>query len=243
MLGKRIQPRKIIEFCKRFIQQEVLLLLPAGFYVLNSYLPEIIGKLNIILFTGVLLVFMVMCAFNIVRHAHDISEILGQPYGALVLTIAVTAIEIAIIISSTLNHGSSLSLLKDTAFSVIMVSINGFAGLSLFVGGLKYTRQRYNLEGAHSYIAILGVLMTICLILPNYISSAVPGSFDMPQAIIVSAICIVSYIALLFKQTITHRDSFVDREIDTEEERAVKASPLIFYNILLITLGLLVIIL
>jgi len=227
---------------RKFLTREQAIVVGILFYILLSNI-SISGWHAEMLISIIILSLMLISAFKIVEYVHKVSEILGEPYGTIILTIAVTSIEIGIILTSILNGHGSFNVIKDTAFSIVMLSINGFAGISLFIGGLKYNRQRYNLEGAHVYIAILSVLMTICLILPNYISSANVGTFNKTQSIFVSIICLISYFALLFKQTISHPDFFID--LKEEEERIElieKETSVLIYNIGLATIGLIVMI-
>src|ERR1700722_5044493 len=89
--------------------------------------------------------------FCVVRHADHLAVRLGEPYGTLILTIAVTAIEV-ISISATMLHGSNNSTLaRDTLFAVVMIVLNGMVGLSLLVGSWRHREQHYNLHGANTY--------------------------------------------------------------------------------------------
>src|SRR5262249_12728987 len=87
------------------------------------------------------------CSLGVVRHADLLAHILGEPYGTLVLTISVTAIEVMSISAVMLHGANNPTLVRDTLMSVIMILLGGTAGLSLLIGGWRYSEQTYNLQG------------------------------------------------------------------------------------------------
>src|SRR5207249_5590318 len=93
-------------------------------------------------------------AFAVVRHAEALGEILGEPFGTLILTFAITAIEVMMIAAVMLTGPAVSTLARDTMFAVIMIVFNGMAGLSLLLGGLRYHEQTYNLQGASAFLAV-----------------------------------------------------------------------------------------
>ena len=112
--------------------------------------------------------------FASVHHADVIAHRTGEPYGTLVLTVAVTVIEVALILSIMLAGDGSPSLARETVFAVIMVVCNGVVGICLIVGGFRYGEQGFRLPGAGAYLVVLMPLATLTLILPTYTTSA-PG--------------------------------------------------------------------
>ena len=113
-------------------------------------------------------------AFAVVRHAEALGEILGEPFGTLILTFAITAIEVMMIAAVMLTGPAVSTLARDTMFAVIMIVFNGMAGLSLLLGGLRYHEQTYNLQGASAFLAVTIPLAVLGLILPDFTSS--PGA-------------------------------------------------------------------
>ncbi len=147
--------------------------------------------------------------FSSVHHADVIAHRLGEPYGTLVLTVAVTVIEVALILSIMLAGDGNAGLARETVFSVIMVVCNGMVGLCLIVGGLRYGEQGFRLPGANAYLVVLMPLATLTLILPTYTTSA-PGPLYSPiQLVFVSFVTLVLYGVFLYVQTIRHRDYFL----------------------------------
>ena len=93
--------------------------------------------------------------FAAVRHADAIAERLGEPLGTLVLTLAVTGIEVTLIAAVMYTGEGHATLARDAMFAVVMIVLNGLVGLSLIVGGLRHREQTYNLQGANAFLAVI----------------------------------------------------------------------------------------
>jgi Ca2+:H+ antiporter len=119
---------------------------------------------------------LIGAVFAAVYHAEEVAHVTGEPVGTLVLTIAVTVIELALIVSLMLTGKAAPTLVRDTVFSVVMIITTGLVGLCIVVGGLRYREQKFDVTSAKIYLAMLIVLTTLSIILPNYTSSA-PGRF------------------------------------------------------------------
>src|ERR1700730_8550520 len=119
-------------------------------------------------FAAVLLVILFGTVFAAVHHAELIAERIGQPYGTLLLTLAVTIIEVALIATIMLGDKPVPALARDTVFAVVMIVCNGLVGLCIFIGGLRYREQDVQISGANAYLSVLFTMATITLVLPNY---------------------------------------------------------------------------
>src|SRR5437899_1657533 len=126
------------------------------------------------LFAAVLLVVLFGTVFAAVHHAEAIAERIGEPFGTLLLTLAVTIIEVALISTIMLGDKPAPALARDTVFAVVMIVCNGLVGLCIFIGGLRYREQGFQLSGANVYLSVLFALATITLIMPNY-TTTTPG--------------------------------------------------------------------
>ncbi|WP_422001782.1 calcium:proton antiporter [Reyranella sp.] len=147
--------------------------------------------------------------FACVHHADVIAHRTGEPYGTLVLTVAVTVIEVSLILSIMLAGQGQPSLARETVFAVIMVVCNGVVGLCLIVGGLRYGEQGFRLPGASAYLVVLMPLATLTLILPAYTTSE-PGPYYTPgQLGFVALATVLLYGVFLYVQTVRHRDYFL----------------------------------
>jgi Ca2+:H+ antiporter len=156
----------------------------------------------------VMIAIMLGAVFAAVHHADVIAHRTGEPYGTLVLTLAVTVIEVALIESMVLMPNSAPALARDTVFAVIMIVCNGLVGLCILLGGLRHHEQEFRVSGTGVYLNVLGALSVLTLVLPNYTTAAPGPYFSTAQLIFVSVITIVLYATFLFIQTSRHVDYF-----------------------------------
>jgi Ca2+:H+ antiporter len=156
-----------------------------------------------------LLAVMFLSAFAVVRHAEALALKLGEPYGTLILTLAVTGIEVIMIAAVMYTGKGNATLARDAMMAVVMIVLNGMVGLTLVVGGLKYREQAYNLQGANSYLAVILPLAVLGLVQPNF-TVTTPGPVYSPiQAGFLSIMSVVLYGVFLGMQTSRHKEYFV----------------------------------
>ncbi len=156
--------------------------------------------------------------FSVVRHADHLATRLGEPYGTLILTLAVTAIEV-ITISTLMLHGASKpTLVRDTLFAVVMIILNGMVGLSLLVGGWRHREQQYNFQGANAYLSVIIPLAVFSLVLPNYTVTTVGPTFSSVQETFLFLMSIGLYGVFLAIQTSRHRGYFTSGDEADEHE-------------------------
>jgi Ca2+:H+ antiporter len=161
-----------------------------------------------LMLSGAMIIIMVGAIFAAVHHADVIAHRVGEPYGTLVLTLAVTVIEVALIESIVLTPGSSPALARDTVFAVIMIVCNGLVGLCVLWGGLRHHEQEFQVSGAGVYLNVLGALSILTLVLPDYTATAAGPYFSTSQLIFVSTVTVILYVTFLFIQTSRHSDYF-----------------------------------
>ncbi|WP_319024983.1 calcium:proton antiporter [Nisaea nitritireducens] len=178
--------------------------------------PVMAGLLFLWLFCAIL-----WGAFGVVRHADRLAEALGEPYGTLVLTLAVIGIEVALIAAVMLTGDASPTLARDTMFAVLMIVLNGLAGASLLLGGLRHGQQDYNLPGARAFIAVLVPLAVFALVLPNFTKSTPSPTFDAFQAGFFALITVLLYAVFLGIQTVRHRTFFEEPDQLTPDSNTV----------------------
>ena len=80
---------------------------------------------------------MFVTVFVVLHHAEAVASRLGEPYGTLVLTMAVTAIEVSIIVSMMLHGANNPTLARESVFSTVMITSTGVVGLCLTLGGWR----------------------------------------------------------------------------------------------------------
>jgi Ca2+:H+ antiporter len=162
-----------------------------------------------LLFAALLLVILFGTVFAAVHHAEVIAHEIGEPYGTLLLTLSVTVIEVALIVTIMLGDTAAPALARDTVFAVVMIVCNGLVGICTLIGGLRYREQDVQVLGANLYLSVLFVLATITLVLPNY-TLTTPGPFySAAQLGFVSVVTILLYAVFLYTQTMRHRNYFV----------------------------------
>ena len=153
--------------------------------------------------------------FAAVHHAEVLAARLGEPLGSIILAIAVTAIEVALIVSIMLaDPVGSTAVARDAVFAAVMIVLNGVIGLCLVLGSYRHGEQGFQLRGASAALAVLGTLSVMVMVLPNF-SETVPGPvYTASQLIEVAVVALVLYGAFIFVQTIRHRDYFLEPTAD-----------------------------
>ena len=167
--------------------------------------------------TIILVPLLIGVVFAAVYHAEEVAHIMGEPLGTLVLTIAVTVIELALIVSLMITGKATPTLVRETVFAVVMIVTTGLVGLCIVVGGIRYRQQRFDVTSAKIYLAMLIVLTTLTLILPNYTITAPGNLYSESQLIFVSIATIVLYMVFLYTQTVLHRGYFVGEHIEEKD--------------------------
>ena len=175
-----------------------------------------------IVFAAVLLVILFGTVFAAVHHAEVIAHRIGEPFGTLLLTLAVTIIEVALIATIMLGEHEVPTLARDTVFAVVMIVCNGLVGLCIFIGGVQHREQDFQVTGANLYLTVLFTMATISLVLPNYTLTTPGPVYSEAQLEFVSVVTILLYGVFLYTQTIRHRDYFVGQS--DEDDHGVPIS-------------------
>ncbi len=164
--------------------------------------------------------------FAAVHHAEVLALRLGEPFGSILLAVAVTVIEVALIVSIMLSGAEgSEQVARDTVFAAVMIVLNGIVGLCLVMGGQKHFEQTFQLQGASSALAVLGTLAALALILPNFTQAASGPTYSALQLVSVSLMSLVLWGVFVFIQTIKHRDYFVSAPGDASAAEALHETP------------------
>ncbi len=157
-----------------------------------------------------------------VYHAELIAHKVGEPFGTLILALAVTIIEGSLIVSMMLNDGESArALARDTVFAAIMIVLNGMIGVCLLAGGHRHTEQRYTQYGVSAGLAMIATLAGLTLVLPNFTTSEAGPVYSSKQLVFVGVISLIIYGTYVVAQTIRHRSYFLPKPHD-EAERAAE---------------------
>ena len=183
----------------------------AIFFAAGSQLVEIIAHparlIGVFIWLFAVILWSAMC---VVRHAECLAVKLGEPYGTLILTLSAISIEVVMISTAMLHGANNPTLGRDAIFAVVMIALNGFVGLCLVIGGLRYREQYYNLQGVNSYLNVIMTLAVLGLVLPNFTTSTSSPTFSTEQEIFLIVMSLLLYAIFLLIQTMRHRRYFVE---------------------------------
>src|SRR3954468_2421171 len=143
-----------------------------------------------------------------VHHAEVVAHRVGEPFGSLVLAVAVTVIEVALIVTLMTTGKDSPELARDTVFSAVMITMNGIVGLSLLLAASRHQSTKFNAEGSGAALATVTALATLTLVLPSFTSTPGPV-FSTPQLVFAAIASLALYGMFVFTQTVAHRDFFL----------------------------------
>ncbi|MFF8928446.1 calcium:proton antiporter [Streptomyces longwoodensis] len=145
-----------------------------------------------------------------VHHAEVVAHRVGEPFGSLVLAIAVTIIEVALIVTLMADGGDkSSTLARDTVFAAVMITCNGVVGLSLIAASLRHGTAVFNPEGTGAALATVATLATLSLVLPTFTTSKPGPEFSTVQLTFAALSSLILYGLFVATQTVRHRDYFL----------------------------------
>lgn len=174
-------------------------------------------------------------ALSVVRHADHLAEALGEPYGTLLLTLAVTSIEVMAISAVMLHGENNPTLARDSLFAVVMIILNGMVGLSLLLGAWRRPEQQHNMQGANAYLGVIVPLATLSLIMPSFLYGTEGPSPSAPRQMVLGIMSVGLYCAFLFLQTGRHHGYFAEVEEEHKEvERHAPHEPIWMHAVLLL---------
>lgn len=160
-----------------------------------------------------------------VHHAEVVAHRVGEPFGTLVLALAVTTIEGALIVTMMLAGGDkAAALARDSIYAAVMIICTGVIGLCVFAGAVRHREQAFRPEGSGPALAALTTLGAIVLVLPDFTTSAPAPHYSPSQLVFTAVVSLVLWTAFVFFQTVRHRDYFLPPG-GVEDAHAVPPSP------------------
>lgn len=154
-----------------------------------------------------------------VHHAEVIALRVGEPFGTLVLALAVTIIEVSLIVSLMLSGGVQASALaRDTVYATVMIVCNGTVGLCLLMGALRHRVLAFRVEGTNPALSVLATLTVLTLVLPSFTSSTPGPTLSSVQLAFVGLVSLILYGVFVFVQTVRHRSYFLPVEVESEAQ-------------------------
>ena len=182
--------------------------------------PTSIVLAGLALLSGVVLVL----SKSVANQADRVSELIGQPYGTLVLTAAVMTIELALVASTMLTGESNPTLARDSMFSVVMIALTGVTGIcnvlaavrrgTLGSDGQVDTSQMAapNLLGALTYWDLISTMCVLALVIPNFSRTTTEANFSTPVNAVLSVVAFGVYAIFLTAQMGRYRSLYTERE-------------------------------
>jgi Ca2+:H+ antiporter len=148
--------------------------------------------------------------FAAVHHAEVVAHRVGEPFGTIVLAVAVTVIETALILSMVIAGGNDNAVLaRDAIYAAVMIICNGVVGLCILLGGIAHREQTFRVEGAGAGLAALIVMATLTLVLPAFTTTTTAGTYSASQLAFVAVMSAALWAIFIFIQTVRHRDYFI----------------------------------
>jgi Ca2+:H+ antiporter len=191
----------------------------------------------------VLVAVLLVAILTAVHHAEVVAARLGEPFGAVVLALAVTVIELGLIVSILLGDQPEPTLVRDTIHAVVALVLHGLSGLCIVVACLKHGEPAFRLQGAHSYLMVLLPMVAVTLVLPNYVHTAPGPYYTNAQLAFVSAVCLLLWLAFTFVQTVRHREHFTPSAPVSDEHGARPSASLALASLGLLVVALLAVVL
>jgi len=191
------------------------------------------------LFAVAILVVLIGAVLACVHHAETVAHRVGEPYGALVLAIAVTVVEVSLIVTLMLAGGEeAYTLARDSVFAAFMIATTGITGLCLLISGIRFGEGSFQARGASATLSVLATLAVLTLVLPNYTIHSVGPTFSPEQLSFVAVVSLLLYMTFLFVQTVRHRGDFLGVDIETGEVSAPPTPRATLLAALLLLVGL-----
>jgi Ca2+:H+ antiporter len=164
---------------------------------------------------------LIASVFVAVHHAEVVAHAVGEPFGTLILALAVTVIEVALIVSMMMSGGSTTTALaRDTVFATVMIVCNGVVGICLLLGALRHHVMVFRVEGASPLLSVLITLTGLTLILPALTTSTPGPTLTTTQLILAGAMSLLLYCVFVFVQTVRHRDYFLPATAENTDAHA-----------------------
>ena len=153
-----------------------------------------------------------------VHHAEVVALRVGEPFGTLILALAITIVEVSLIVTLMTSGGEATSALaRDTVFATVMIICNGVVGLCLMLGALRHRVLTFRVEGVNPALSVLATLVILTLVLPSYTTTTLGPTFSPSQLAFAGVVSLTLYVVFVFVQTVRHRDYFLPVGVESED--------------------------
>ncbi len=164
---------------------------------------------------GLSAVLLLGSVFAAVHHAEVVALKVGEPFGSVLLALAVTVIEASLIVTAMLSGGATENALaRDSVFAAVAIVLNGVVGICLLVGGARYREQGFRVEGTASALSVLATLAVLTLVMPNYTLAKLGPQYSPTQLVFVSTLALLLYFVFVFVQSVQPPRIFFARGVE-----------------------------
>lgn len=226
----------MVRFCKRY--WSVIVPVAAALVLAAAWGRDLNPGLAVLVAA-----WLIGAVLSAVHHAEIVAHRVGEPFGSLILAVAVTIIEVGLIVMLMISSGDkAASLARDTVFAAVMITCNGIFGLSLLVAALRRRVAVFNAEGTGAALATVATLATLSLVLPTFTTSEPGPVFSASQLIFAAVASLVLYGVFVMVQTVRHPDDFLpvegvaDTACEEHDEPPTKNEALRSLGLLLVAL-------
>lgn len=186
---------------------------------------------------------LVASVFVAVHHAEVVAHRVGEPFGTLVLALAITVIEVSLIVSMMIASGPGANeLARDTLFATVMIICNGVIGLCLLVGSLRHHVVEFRVDGSSPALSVLAALTTMTLVLPSLTTTAPGPEYSQAQLIFAGVMSFALYSVFVFVQTVRHRDYFLPVGVAEAEHAPAPTTRRALMSLFLLLLSLIAVV-
>lgn len=210
-----------------FFRYAFVLLCWGTWFALHSFNIDLTNQLSLMPMLGAaaaIFCIMVGGIFTVNHFADQLVELLEEPFGTLILTLSVTAIEVSLMLEVIFNGDNNPVMLRDTVYATLMIMLNGMIGLSLVVGGWHHFEQTFNLRGALSFLHLMVPMVLILLVMPNSTITSDGPTLSSEQKIFMGSLCLFSYVMFLLMQTTRHKELFSHHADDSAQHVLVASA-------------------
>lgn len=166
---------------------------------------------------------VLMLSKSVAGHADRVSELIGQPYGTLVLTAAVMVIELSLVASTMLTGEANPTLARDSMFSVVMIALTGVTGICNVLSALRGGVQKDgridtsqlaapNQLGALTYFDLITTMCVLALVIPNFSRTTTEANFSTPVNVVLSIVALGVYAVFLTAQIGRYSNFYIEND-------------------------------
>ncbi|MGB1775911.1 MAG: calcium:proton antiporter [Synechococcus sp.] len=191
----------------------------------SGLMSWLLGQSTVTVLSGltVLSAIVLLLSKGVADQADRVAELIGQPFGTLVLTAAVMTIELALVASTMLTGEANPTLARDSMFSVVMIALTGVTGLCNVIAAWRQ-RGRLdsgghldashmaapNLLGALTYFDLISTMCVLALIIPNFSRSTSEANFSEPVNVVLAIVAIGVYAVFISAQVGGYRELYTE---------------------------------